>query len=526
MKRWFLGLGAMFMLFVLSLFFWVYTHVKDRHPDYQLDLIINNPQKPAQLKVGFSAFPINPTITETWTDLDGDARYDSSKGDTFEDSNGNGKFDAVWMAGFHQSRPAQAIHDTLWARTMLIDDGSTIISFTSLDAIGFGHDDVLDVRKLIANQVDVDLPIVSSTHTHEAPDLQGIWGPNRYKSGVDTAYMRYVQHQAARSIIEAYQQREVAHLRVAQDLSSATSLVTDSRQPYVLAPGLRIVEAVSADSSKTLGTLLSWGNHPETLWSRNLEITSDFPHYVRQGIEKGIVIQDSLYVQGLGGICVYMSGAIGGLMTTDPDWPINDPWLDTTYLEPTFDKAKSQGLQLANIALQALQDSSEWLQPTHIQLSAHTFEIPLDNPNFRLASVIGLLDRGYSSWMNIRTEVAAIQLGPLSIITVPGEIYPEIVNGGIEKPEGQDFDIEAVETPALRSLMPAGYQFVLGLANDQIGYIIPKSEWDENPPYLYGAERSPYGETNSVGPETAPIIYRELQSVINHLSQENISYAP
>ena len=33
--------------------------------------------------------------------------------------------------------------------------------------------------------------------------------------------------------------------------------------------------------------------------------------------------------------------------------------------------------------------------------------------------------------------------------------------------------------------MKGEYKFVFGLANDEIGYIIPKSEWDEVPPYLY-----------------------------------------
>jgi hypothetical protein len=153
-----------------------------------------------------------------------------------------------------------------------------------------------------------------------------------------------------------------------------------------------------------------------------------------------------------------------------------------------------------------------------------SFDIPLDNPNFRLASAIGLLDRGYNGWMKIRTEVAVGQIGPISFITVPGEIYPEIINGGIETPPGQDFAIEPQEVPPLRSLMPGKYRFVFGLANDQIGYIIPKSEWDEKPPYLYEAEGSPYGEINSVGPETAPIIHGQLKNLLQELTQREITH--
>jgi len=91
-----------------------------------------------------------------------------------------------------------------------------------------------------------------------------------------------------------------------------------------------------------------------------------------------------------------------------------------------------------------------------------------------------------------------------------------LINGGIEAPIGQDYAIEPLETPPVRSLMPGDYTLVFGLANDLIGYIIPKGEWDEEKPYLYEDDRGTYGEINSVGPETAPIIYRELVSLIGN----------
>ncbi|MFM9032616.1 MAG: hypothetical protein ACKOTF_18455 [Opitutaceae bacterium] len=47
----------------------------------------------------------------------------------------------------------------------------------------------------------------------------------------------------------------------------------------------------------------------------------------------------------------------------------------------------------------------------------------------------------------------------------------------------------------------------LGLANDEVGYIIPRSEWDRMPPYLYDSAKSVYGEVNSLGPETAPRLH-------------------
>jgi hypothetical protein len=109
----------------------------------------------------------------------------------------------------------------------------------------------------------------------------------------------------------------------------------------------------------------------------------------------------------------------------------------------------------------------------------------------------------------MRTEVALVTIGEASIACVPGEIYPEIVNGGIERAPGGDFDIEPLEVPPLRDLMPAGVKFVFGLANDELGYIIPKSEWDEKPPHIYGS-KGVYGEVNSCGPNTARTVHAAL----------------
>lgn len=67
--------------------------------------------------------------------------------------------------------------------------------------------------------------------------------------------------------------------------------------------------------------------------------------------------------------------------------------------------------------------------------------------------------------------------------------------------------------------MPGKYHFVMGLTNDEIGYIIPKSEWDNEPPRIYGAEEEQYGEVNSLGPKTGIIIHNALKEILLDLNQ-------
>ncbi len=514
MKKFFKYLSAILLMLIIALLFWFGINLKDQYPDYNLDLkILNNP--PSQLFAGFSALPITPAVPDRWDDKNKNAEFD--KGETFTDGNGNGKFDPVWIAGFSNNKPANGIHDDLWARAMVIDDGKTRLAVVVLDAIGFMNNDVIDLRGRIPKESGITYAIISSTHTHEGPDLLGLWGKDPFHSGINPAHMEYVKNQAAKAIETAAKNLRPVRLAISQDLTGALPLVIDTRMPEVFDSGLRLIQFLDKETGKTLGTLINWGDHPETLWSDNLLLTSDFPHFVREGIEKGVYSKDSLMKAGVGGVAVYASGAVGGLMTTHPRLTIKDPFSGEEFKAPTFEKAAAQGKQLANLALMAMDKPEEVIDSASISIIAKTLPLPLKNTEFKLAAMIGLMKRGTTGWMKMKSELAVVKIGPISLVTIPGELYPEILNGGVEAPVGQDFNIPPVEVPAIRDMMPGKYKFMFGLANDEIGYIIPKSQWDEKAPFTYGKEGRPYGEVNSLGPETAPTIHKNIKAMLEEL---------
>ena len=510
-------LSLIVLVLILVVVFWIRPNLKDRNPGYNAGMEIRSEQ-PAALSAGFAAFPITPEVPDRWTDKNGDAKYNPKDGDTYTDGNGNGVFDPVWIAGFSNSKAANGIHDDLWARTMVIDDGKTRVALVVLDAIGLMHDDMIDIRKLIPADAGVSYTIVSSTHDHEAPDLMGLWGKTPFKSGVNPDYMAYVKNQAAKSVVEAVKSLRPASLAISEDPTGAIPLVKDTRKPEVFDSGLRLIKAIDRENGNTLGSLIAWANHAETLWSRNLLLTSDFPHYVREGVEKGIFKGDSLVKSGIGGVAVYINGAIGGLMTTHASLPVTDPLTGIEYAEPSFEKAEAQGKALSLLTLVAMENPLEVIDTAGISLLVRTLTLPIDNRLFKLATALGVLNRGTTGWMKMRTELAVLKIGPVSMVTIPGEAYPELINGGIEAPEGNDFDPGPVELPPVREMMPGKYKFVFGLANDEIGYVIPKSQWDVKAPYTYNREDSPYGEENSLGPETAPLLHAALKEMLEAIS--------
>jgi hypothetical protein len=510
--------GFAVILFIAAVVAWMFTNMTDRHPGYKADLKIIG-EAPAQLRAGFAAVPITPEVPDRWQDIDNNHKYQPKKGDTYTDGNGNGKFDPVWIAGFSNNKPANGVHDDVWARTMIFDDGKTRLAIVILDAIGFMNDDVVDVRKMIPEETGVTYTIIASTHTHEAADLLGLWGKNPLKSGVDKKYLAFVKEQIVKSVVEASKNVRPARLEISQDLTSAIPMVKDTRKPEVFDSGMRMIKAVDRENGKTLGSLVAWGNHPETLWSQNLLISSDFPHFLREGVEKGVFNEDSLVKAGIGGICVYANGAVGGLMTTHPSLAIVHPFTGEELFEPTYKKTEAQGMQLSLIALNAMDSPAEIVDRAAISLVVRTIPLKIDNILFKLGAAMGVMKRGTMGWMKMRSELAVVKIGPLSFVTVPGEIYPELVNGPVEAPEGNDFGVQPVEVPVIREMMPGKYKFILGLGNDEIGYIIPKSQWDVKAPFTYGREKAPYGEVNSLGPETAGVIHRNLKEMLGELGE-------
>jgi len=508
--RWVL-LGV--VLVVLGLAAFVAWNVRDRHPGYELSFFLpQDPSAPAsELQVGFGRAIITPSGYDWVIDRNGNARYEPAEGDSFVDNDGDGDFDPIYLAGFHNNRPAAGVHDDIVADVVVLDDGRVRVALVSLDAIGFMHNDVIEVRRALPKELGIDHLIVHSVHNHEVPDLIGIWGPDPFHSGVDPAYRDFVMEQVLAALRSAVRSMRPARLERAQ-VDVPKELVVDSRDPQVIDLPMRVLVVRDAETDDELGTLVFWANHPETLGSGNLLITADYVGYLRNALERGVEWEGRPVTDGLGGQAVFFNGAIGGLMTP-LDAEIEHPFTHAKLKEDSFEKAEALGTRLAFLALEGARNAVPVEAPV-ISLAARTFRVQVANLYFQLGSALGVLDRGWTGWKKLRTEIDVLEIGDVTVLTIPGEIYPEIVVGGIEHPEGADYDVEPVEVPPLYSLLRGEMKILIGLANDEIGYIIPLSEWDVKEPYLYGAEKSPYGEVNSVGPKAGPTVYKAARGLI------------
>ncbi|MCS7253198.1 MAG: hypothetical protein RMK18_07590 [Armatimonadota bacterium] len=502
LKLWLIVLTILISTIVISLLLNAYP----RHIRYKLELRIrsNGQYGDGIWMVGASKAAITPSVCASFIDKDSDGRYEPLDGDKLSGTR-------IWLAGFHNSRPASRVHDQLWARAVAIDNGVHRIGIVALDLIGLFYDDVIDIRDEAERRgAGFDYIVVTCTHNHNSPDTLGLWGRYRFSCGVDASYMDMVKWLTAKVLIEAVSNMRRCRLSVAQAKTGIDGLIGDSRPPFVVDDRLIVIRFFDATTSKTVCTIIQWANHPEAFGSRNTMVTSDFVHWVRCAVEDGIRSPNRGFVDGLGGIAIYINGAIGGLMSPTG---VSVRSLDGRFIrENGVEKARALGENIGMVVLE-LARKAELVNETQVEVCARTITLPIENWLLRIGAHIGVVKHGYFVFRGVvPTEIAFIRIGNIGMLCIPGELYPEVAIGGVESPDGADYAGEICESPPLLKFMPTKFSVIVGLANDELGYFIPKTQWDAHPPYTYGERH--YGEIMSLGPNAACLLYRELVRLI------------
>ena len=417
----------------------------------------------------------------------------------------------VWIAGYGHGRKANGVHDPLMARAVVMRHGDDRIALVAVDLVGL---QLPEVKRIRAELQGFRYVLVASTHNHEGPDVIGIWGATPFQRGVNDSYLQLVVERAVQAARTA--EKNLVAARAEYGTATDDSLVRDNREPYVKDGVIRVLRFLRESDGKSLGLVTQFSCHPESLGSRNTLLTADFPYATVARLKS----QHACPV-------VYFSGAVGGLMS-NPSEPIRDSQ-GKEHHDGTFEYAELFGNAVADVASRAAK-SAQPVRLTPFTISAKPIAIPIENQIYRAAREIGVLRRDGVLWsgnhnvvtplpqapeagspLAMETEVSYLRLGEVHIAGIPGELYPELVYGRIQEPvdPGADFPDAPVES-AISQIMPGDKWLILGLANDEVGYIIPKRQWDEKAPFCYGRKKSQYGEINSCGPQVAPIIMQAL----------------
>jgi hypothetical protein len=375
----------------------------------------------------------------------------------------------VYLAGFGHNRPAQSVHDDLYVRALAVALENTRVVLAALDLLGLSRSHCQEVERRVNERAPGTRLILACTHTHHGPDTLGLWGPDTSTSGVDPDYVAGLKDTVAETVLAALDQLQPAGLRSAS--AHVPGVAKNARDPHIVDDELTCVQFCRPEGGATLATVLIFPCHPEVLWEHNPHITSDYPGFLRRRVETET-----------GAPSLFFAGALGGMMTPDVQ-------------DHSFEEAEAIG----DILAQTARDALRGVQTVMAEVLEHTcrqFATPMQNPLFQLAMAGGLLPDALTGEGRVRTEANLLKIGPVWLAGVPGELLPKL--GLALKAE----------------LRQAGAQVagIVGLANDELGYILPQEDYVyPEDPFAPGDH---YEETMSVGSEAGPRLLSALRAML------------
>lgn len=435
----------------------------------------------------------------------------------------------IYMAGYGaKGRRPRGIHDPLYARLLVLSDGRKTVGIVGLDLLGFYRNDVEELRALSGFTGDDRYLFVAATHQHAGPDTLGLWGPLPGVSGVDHVYHGEIKRAVAKRLRELELELREARVFATTQRIDPRGLCRDSRNPVIINPDLGLLD-LREPGGQRIATVVNWSCHPEVLGSKNELITADYPGPLCDTLET--VLKTN---------CLFLSGTIGGLMTPD-----------TRSGREDFYESHRIGVELAERVIRLLPGAAFVKEP-RLGFKSELVLVPVENSrylSFLPALTFGHVLRessgrpianGWASWMALKhvlgllppegrpwveSEVSRVDIGTVRLLGLPGEFFPELLIGGYDgsfraghplidssNPNPPDLS-QAPKGPYLRERMRGSARLIVGLANDELGYILPEYDFKIQPtltllPRLPGHH---YEETNSIGRSATGILMKAVE---------------
>lgn len=190
----------------------------------------------------------------------------------------------VWLAGFAgRSSGCIGIHDELYARALVLDDGLSLACIVSMDLIALDFDLVEMIRDGISRKVGIppERIVLNCSHTHSGPGTRTF----RTMGERDELYCNIMARKLVGAVQQAADMLEPVHLRWGrapvqiginrrERRGEQTVIGQNPKgfvQPYV------DVLRVDREDGNPLAVLFAYATHPVVLGGQNLWVTADYP---------------------------------------------------------------------------------------------------------------------------------------------------------------------------------------------------------------------------------------------------------
>lgn len=374
----------------------------------------------------------------------------------------------VPLAGYYYARTPEGIHDDLYAKALVFEDGSEQIALVACDLVRLPRGAVEDARLRIRKSLGIppDHILVTATHSHTGPQLV-------------PEYVEKLKLWISESVETAVRNKQPAQLRQAEEdepslphnrryLMKNGSTVTNPGflNPDVVKPvgpvdpRLAVLTAETAEGRRVM-TWVNYGLHQDTVGGRL--ISADYSYFLGRALSAS---------QGPDMTTIFTIGAAADIN----HWDVRQPGP-----QRGFATAQRIGEVLAAGVLKAYSHLNP-VEPGPIRARSSMLTLPLqdisDDDVRRAADILSVppppdvdftLDRVWATKItkihnrkarDLRVELQVLAIGSVAFVGIPGELFTrlgrQIINGS-----------------------PFAQTCILELANDDIGYIPTQEAFDQ-----------------------------------------------
>ncbi|PWJ60276.1 neutral/alkaline ceramidase-like enzyme [Dyadobacter jejuensis] len=309
------------------------------------------------------------------------------------------------MAGYgnRHGKPYTVVHDSLFIRTMVIDNGGEQVAIVTGDLLIIPPtvSKALEVR-MKGHKIPYERVYFGATHSHNS---LGGWGTGISGLFFSGAYDQAVVDRLADAVLESIDKASTQLVPSAIRYSEAIDTV-DIRNRLVgeeggIDPEVRSIIVARADGQQAI--LSSYAAHSTVIQSKNMVLSRDYPGVLVDSLERGHY-----------DFAMYMAGAVGSM------GPIEKGRDD-------FDEMKNQAYGVQKAILQADTLSSA---DSLVGIRSLMLPLPLRQPSPRLT--MGLVLRPWAfkkAFGAFPIYVKALRIGGLLLVGMPCDFSGELVPG-------------------------------------------------------------------------------------------------
>ena len=348
------------------------------------------------------------------------------------------------------------VHDAIYARTLILEDGQTAVAIVSIDAIEVG--DMTPLRQRIASEVGIPFGniMITATHDHSAPRIGDVSpGALAHPGGVES---RTFTQRVFDQVVGALKRAKANEKAGSFGLGKGTADVNVNRDEYVPGKGWALgfnpdgpsdktvwVLRFDDDRGKPIAVLFNYAVHNDVTLGSN-EISGDLSGVAQTYVERNL---------GPDVIALWTMGAAGD---QDPRIFPKPPAMGRGTLDPAIRTLKYQAMEaqgvivggeVVRVAGTVRNTSSD------VRLAVASRDVACPTKQ----GVDQLSDMTTVKVPNVDLRLGVILINDVALASVGGEVVTNI-------------------NTQLKRSSPLANTIMVTLANDRIGYIADDAAYD------------------------------------------------